>query len=103
MWRRRRGMFERPSHLARIDTAHSFDDSAAYERFVGSWGRAAGAIFLDWLAPPPGAHWLDIGCGTGLFTELIVDTCSPARVFAVDQAAAQIEHARRKPVAQHAN
>jgi ubiquinone/menaquinone biosynthesis C-methylase UbiE len=89
--------------LATIDTAHSFDDSAAYERFVGSWGRAAGAIFLDWLLAPTGAHWLDIGCGTGLFTELIVDTRSPAKVFAIDPAAAQIDHARRKPVARRAN
>jgi ubiquinone/menaquinone biosynthesis C-methylase UbiE len=89
--------------LAITDRALSFDDSAAYERFVGSWGRAAGAIFLDWLAPPSGAHWLDIGCGTGLFTELILDTRSPATVFAIDQAAAQIEHARRKPVAQRSN
>ena len=45
--------------MATTDTALSFDDSAAYERFVGSWGRAAGAIFLDWLAPSTGAHWLD--------------------------------------------
>jgi ubiquinone/menaquinone biosynthesis C-methylase UbiE len=84
------------------DVAHSFDDSAAYERFVGRWGRAAGAIFLDWVAPPAGARWLDVGCGTGLFTELIFDTCSPATVFAVDQAQAQIDHARRKPMAQQA-
>jgi ubiquinone/menaquinone biosynthesis C-methylase UbiE len=89
--------------LAITDTPLSFDDSAAYERFVGSWGRAAGAIFLDWLAPPSGASWLDIGCGTGLFTELIIDTRSPATVFAIDQAAGQIDHARRKPVAQRAN
>jgi ubiquinone/menaquinone biosynthesis C-methylase UbiE len=89
--------------LAITDTAHNFDDSAAYERFVGSWGRAAGATFLDWLAPPTGAHWLDIGCGTGLFTELVLDTRSPGTVFAMDQAAGQIEHARRKPVAQRAN
>jgi ubiquinone/menaquinone biosynthesis C-methylase UbiE len=89
--------------VAITDTAHSFDDSAAYERFVGSWGRAAGAIFLDWLAPLTGAHWLDVGCGTGLFTELITDTRSPATVFALDTAAAQIEHARRKPVARRAN
>lgn len=89
--------------MAITDTAVSFDDSAAYERFVGSWGRAAGAMFLDWLAPPSGACWLDIGCGTGLFTELILDTRSPAAVFAIDAAAAQIEHAGRKPVARRAN
>jgi ubiquinone/menaquinone biosynthesis C-methylase UbiE len=89
--------------LAAIDTAHTFDDSAAYERFVGSWGRAAGAIFLEWLVPPRGAHWLDVGCGTGLFTELIIQTQAPATVFGIDAAAAQIEHARRKPMAQRAN
>ncbi len=89
--------------MAITDTAHSFDDSAAYERFVGSWGRAAGAIFLDWLAPPTGAHWLEIGCGTGLFTDLILGTRAPATVLAIDQAAGQIEHARRKPVARRAD
>jgi len=85
------------------EVAHSFDDSAAYERFVGRWGRAAGAVFLDWIAPPTNARWLDVGCGTGLFTELILDTRSPAVVFAIDQAEAQIEHARRKPAAQQAD
>jgi ubiquinone/menaquinone biosynthesis C-methylase UbiE len=89
--------------LAITDTAHSFDDSAAYERFVGDWGRAAGAVFLDWVAPPNGARWLEIGCGTGLFTELILDARSPAAVLAIDAAAAQIEYARRKPVARRAN
>jgi ubiquinone/menaquinone biosynthesis C-methylase UbiE len=58
--------------------ALSFDDSAAYERFIGKWGRAAGGIFLDWLDPPAAARWLDVGCGTGLFTELICETCSPS-------------------------
>jgi ubiquinone/menaquinone biosynthesis C-methylase UbiE len=88
--------------VAITDIAINFDDSAAYERFVGNWGRAAGAIFLDWLAPPASAHWLDVGCGTGLFTELILDTHAPATVFAIDQAAGQIEHARRKTLAKRA-
>jgi len=86
-----------------IDLAHRFDDGAAYVRFMGRWSRAAGAVFLDWLAPPAGARWLDVGCGTGILTELILDGCSPAAVFAVDPAQAQIEHAGRQPVAQHAN
>jgi len=88
--------------VAVTDSVHSFDDSAAYERFIGSWGRAAGAAFLDWLAPPSGTHWLDIGCGTGLFTELILDTSSPVQVFAIDAAAAQIDYARLKPAARRA-
>ena len=85
------------------EIAHSFDDSAAYERFVGHWGRKAGAIFLDWLAPPRDACWLDVGCGTGLFTELLLDTQSPNAVFAIDEAEAQIDYARRKPIGQRAN
>jgi ubiquinone/menaquinone biosynthesis C-methylase UbiE len=80
-----------------------FTDGAAYERFMGRWSRAAGAVFLDWVAPPGGARWLDIGCGTGVFTELVLDTCSPATVVAVDPSPAQIELARSKPVAQRAD
>ena len=84
------------------DNAHSFDDSAAYERFIGHWGRAAGTIFLDWVKPPIGARWLDVGCGTGLFTELILEMKRPTSVVAIDQATSQIEHARRKPITQQA-
>ena len=84
------------------DVLNAFDDGAAYERFMGRWTRAAGSIFLEWVAPPTGARWLDVGCGTGVFTELVLDTCSPASMVAVDPAAAQIDHALRQPVAQRA-
>jgi ubiquinone/menaquinone biosynthesis C-methylase UbiE len=84
-------------------TQLSFDDSAAYERFVGTWGRAAGSMFLQWLNPPKSADWLDVGCGTGLFTELIVKSCAPASVIGIDPAQAQIDYASRKPIAAHAS
>ena len=77
-----------------------FDDAVAYEAFMGRWSRSAGDIFLDWIAPPKDACWLDVGCGTGVFTELIVDTTSPAAVSGVDPTQVQIEHARRKSVGQ---
>lgn len=70
---------------------------------MGRWSRYAGKVFLDWIAPPPGACWLDVGCGTGSFTELIVKTCSPASVFAIDQERAQIDHARNGPMANRAH
>ncbi len=79
-----------------------FDDGEAYERLMGRWSRAAGALFLDWVEPPRGARWLDVGCGTGVFTELVLDKCAPAEVIAIDPAATQIEHARRKSVGQRA-
>lgn len=85
------------------DAAHRFDDALAYDRFMARWSRAAGTVFLDWLAAPPGACWLDVGCGTGSLTALIIDTCSPVAVFAIDPALAQIDYARRQHFAEQAN
>jgi len=84
-------------------TAYRFDDGVAYERFMGRWSRGAGKVFLDWIAPPPGACWLDVGCGTGSFTELIVDMCSPASVLAIDPEQSQIDRARNRPKAAEAH
>ncbi len=55
-----------------------FDDGAAYERMMGAWSRLAGGIFLDWIAPRPGLRWVDVGCGNGAFTELVVERMSAA-------------------------
>jgi SAM-dependent methyltransferase len=59
-------------------------DGAAYERFMGRWNRAAGNVFLDWIAAPAGARWVDVGCGTGVFAELVLERCSPAAVQRAD-------------------
>jgi ubiquinone/menaquinone biosynthesis C-methylase UbiE len=79
-----------------------FNDSEAYERFMRRWSRAAGAEFLDWIAAPKAARWLDVGCGTGVFTELVLDRCAPSGVIAVDPKPGQIEYVRGQPVGQRA-
>ena len=85
-----------------MDRTPTFDDGAAYERFMGRWSRAAGEAFLEWIRPSSGGRWLDVGCGGGAFTELVLARCSPAAVCAVDPARTQINHARAQPVGKRA-
>lgn len=74
----------------------AFDDADAYERYMGQWSRAVGEEFLNWLAPPQDARWLDLGCGSGAFGELISARCAPRALAGIDPSAAQIEFASRK-------
>ena len=76
-----------------------FDDGAAYERYMGKWSQLVGAAFLDWLAPRAGLRWLDIGCGNGAFTEMVIDRCAPAMVHGIDPSEAQIAYARARSIA----
>jgi ubiquinone/menaquinone biosynthesis C-methylase UbiE len=77
----------------------AFNDGAAYERMMGAWSQLVGDIFLEWLASPAGLSWIDVGCGNGAFTQLIVDRLAPSAVDGVDPSGAQIEYARSRPAA----
>jgi ubiquinone/menaquinone biosynthesis C-methylase UbiE len=79
------------------EQAIRFDDGAAYEQMMGVWSRSAGRTFLDWLAPPPGLRWIDVGCGNGAFTELLVERCAPAEVQGIDPSEGQLAYARARP------
>ncbi len=74
-----------------------FDDGAAYEEMMGTWSRLVGNIFLDWLAPPSGLRWIDVGCGNGAFTESLMERCAPAEVQGIDPSDGQLAFARTRP------
>jgi SAM-dependent methyltransferase len=76
-----------------------FDDGAGYERMMGKWSRLAGDVFLDWLKPPSTLRWIDVGCGNGAFTELLVERCAPADIQGVDPSEAQLDFARARHTA----
>jgi len=73
-----------------------FDDGAAYEDFMGQWSRLAGHAFLDWLSPAAGLRWIDVGCGNGAFTQLLVDRCAVREVLGVDPSDEQLAFARTR-------
>jgi SAM-dependent methyltransferase len=48
---------------------------------------------------PKGLSWLDVGCGTGAFTALLIERCAPKRLSAIDPAEDQISYAKTTPAA----
>lgn len=80
-----------------------FDDGDAYERYMGEWSQLAGETFLDWLAPRSGLRWLDVGCGNGAFTEMIVERCAPSSVEGIDPSERQLAYARARPASRVAS
>ena len=61
-----------------------WSSSGHYDQFMGRRSVLVGREFLRWLAIPPGRRWLDVGCGTGTLTRLVLETNQPMRVVAVD-------------------
>ncbi len=74
-----------------------FEDGGAYELYMGKWSQRVGETFLGWLAPEPGLRWLDVGCGNGAFTEMLVERCAPGSVRGIDPSEQQLVYARRRP------
>jgi SAM-dependent methyltransferase len=79
------------------ETQIRFEDGAGYERMMGVWSRLAGDVFIDWVAPRAGLKWVDVGCGNGAFTELLIERCAPAEVQGIDPSEAQLSYARSRP------
>jgi SAM-dependent methyltransferase len=73
-----------------------FDNGSAYERGMGVWSRHTGEVFLDWLALPPRLRWIDVGCGSGAITELLVQRSTPAEMQGIDPSEAQLAFARTR-------
>jgi SAM-dependent methyltransferase len=65
----------------------------AYESFMGRWSRLVAVEFLQWLSVPAGSKWLDIGCGTGILSQTILDWTDPVKVRGIDQASGFISFA----------
>src|SRR5215212_8669579 len=76
--------------------ADIWESGEAYEPYVGRWSRAVAHQFLAWLAVPPGGRWLDVGCGTGALSEVILAVTSPAEVLGIDPSAEYVAYARRR-------
>jgi SAM-dependent methyltransferase len=51
---------------------------------MGRWSRLVAQHFIPWTQVPPGADWLDVGCGTGSLLDTIAQAAAPRRLAGVD-------------------
>lgn len=73
----------------------SWSNGNLYERFMGRWSRLVAQKFLEWLNLPPDCIWLDVGCGTGSLTRLILETNQPAEIVSIDSSKEFITYAQQ--------
>jgi SAM-dependent methyltransferase len=72
----------------------TWDDGATYEPYIGRWSRVVAQHFVDWLALPQGAAWLDFGCGTGALSQTILARANPRVVIGCDRSPGYIAYAQ---------
>jgi SAM-dependent methyltransferase len=73
-----------------------FAVAPAYEAYIGRWSRPVAREFVRWLEVPARRRWLDVGCGTGALTEVVVEVGEARSVVGVDPFAAFVQHARTR-------
>jgi len=70
--------------------------SDPYDAYVGRWSRLVAREFVGWLGLPSALRWLDLGCGTGIVTETVLELAAPAEVLGVDPSEVFVTAARKR-------
>lgn len=76
-----------------------FAVAPAYEAYIGRWSRPVAREFVRWLEVPAGRRWLDVGCGTGALTEVLVELGGASSVVGVDRSDGFVRHSRERTFA----
>src|SRR5689334_3029075 len=70
-------------------------NGAAYEYYIGRWSKLVAKKFIAWLDISSGATWLEVGCGTGILSQTILDYASPQAVLRFDSSEEYIYYANK--------
>lgn len=61
---------------------------------MGRWSRQNAPSLPDWLARRWGLDWLEIGCGTGVISDVILARCNPKSLIFLDRFEGFLEKGR---------
>jgi SAM-dependent methyltransferase len=67
---------------------------ALYEHYVGRWSRLVARELLKWLSVAAQKDWLDVGCGTGALSQVILEHGLPHSIKGIDASAGFLAYAK---------
>ena len=68
----------------------------AYDPYVGRWSRLVARELVRWLRPARNEAWLDVGCGTGALSMVILEDVGVRRLVGIDPSSEYIAQARAR-------
>ena len=74
----------------------AFGDADSYARFMGRFSEPLAPLFADLVEVPLDGRVLDVGCGPGVLTAVLVERYGAASVDAIDPTPAFVERTRAR-------
>ncbi len=78
-----------------IRATDKWADASEYERYIGRWSRLVARQFLAWLEVPWRRRWLDVGCGPGALSQIILSRVQPYELLGLDRSLPYVSSAAR--------
>ncbi|WP_028661327.1 class I SAM-dependent methyltransferase [Nocardioides insulae] len=80
-----------------VEGAATFQRSGAeYDAFMGRYSRSLATLFADWAGVVAGQSALDVGCGPGALTGVLVQRLGPGGVLACDPSEPFVQECRAR-------
>jgi len=74
----------------------SWQSGDPYEYYMGRWSKLVAESFVEWVSPKAGLRWLDVGCGSGALSEVVIRKHNPEAVIAIDQSEGFVSKAQER-------